>query len=225
MKNIKFIVLLFLILSVQVIYSQDVMTLEPFNEINATGIIEITLQKSDEERLELETRNFDRNDVKVRIENNVLRINVTKSLIKDAVIEITVFYKEIRRIKANAGTQVYANNPIVGDNIDLKANSGAIINLELEVNNLNARLAEGAQMILSGSTEDLSVSASSGAIFYGFKLASNYTYANANTGARAEVVANKSLDAGANTGGKVRFEGDPQDRDFNHYWGGRIEEY
>ena len=225
MKSIKYFALLGLFMISQALIAQDVMELEHFDEISVTGIIQVKLIQSDEEKLELTTNNFHRHDVKVRVEQGVLRISVTKSLIKDANVDITVFYKQIRRIKANAGARVSAKEIITGDKLDLKANSGAKIELEVKVNDMHTRLAEGSQMYISGSTESLNVSAASGAVFHGYELSSDYTYSNANTGARIRVVANKSIEAGANTGGRVTYKGNPEDKDLNDYWGGEVDEY
>jgi hypothetical protein len=225
MNRVKTLVFLFLVLSFQIVSAQETMALEHFDQIYATGIIEITLQKGEEEKIVLKTDDFNRDDVKVRVSEEELRISVGKSLIKDARIEILVTYKELRRIKANAGAYITSKNPIKIDKLELRATSGAEIELKLEVNKLHARLAEGAQMHLSGSTKSLNISSASGAMFYGFDLESDDTFANANTGGRSEVVANKSIDASANTGGRVRFKGDPEKKQLKDYLGGDVGEY
>ncbi len=225
MKKIKFIALLVALLSLQSGYThiRDTMTLAHFDQIIATGIIEVTLQQGNEEKLVLVTNDFDRDDVKVMVTEGVLKIFVVKSLIKDAKIEVFVTYKQLRRIKANTGASVSSENIIEIDKLDLKANSGARIELELQVNDLHARLAEGAQIQLSGTTESQDITASSGANFYGFELTSDYTYVNANTGGRAEVIANKSIEATANTGGRIEYKGDPETIKIKDYLGGEIE--
>ena len=225
MKNTRILAILFMLFLTQLSVAQDVMTLERFDQISATGIIEMTLIKSDEEKIELETDDFDRCDVKVKVEDGILRINVTKSLVKDADIELKVYYKQLRRIKVNAGVEVFAREPIEIDKLELKANSGAQVELELKVNDLKARLAEGAQMHLSGTTESQTVTCSSGAIFYGHNLTSDYTYVNANTGARAEVVAMIKMEATANTGGRVCYKGEPNDREIRDFLGGEVFEF
>ncbi len=225
MKPLRAISLLILTFAVQNIFAQETMNLEHFDQIYATGIIQVTLQKGEEEKIELKLDNFHREDVKVRVNDEELRISVTKSLIKDARIEIIVTYKELRRIKANAGAHITSKNPITGDKLNLKATSGSEIEIELELNKLHARLAEGAQMHLSGTTKSLDISSASGAVFYGFNLESDNTFANANTGGRAEVVANKSIEASANTGGRVSYKGNPTEKKLKDYFGGEVGEY
>jgi len=225
MKQLKVITILILVLVVQNVFAQETMNLEHFDQIYATGIIEVILQKGDEEKIVLEMDNFHREDVKIRVSEEELRISVTKSLVKDGTIKILVTYKELRRIKVNAGAHVSSKNPITIDKLDLRATSGSEIELELDVNKLHARLAEGAQMHLTGTTKSLNISSASGAIFYGFNLESEDTFANANTGGRSEVVANKSIEASANTGGKVRFKGDPAQKQLKDYFGGSVDEY
>ncbi len=225
MKKIINLALFVLVPFIQNAYAQDTLKLEHFDEIYVTGIIEVTLQKGEEEKLVLETYNFHRNDVKVRVSEGELRISVVKSLVKNARIEILVTYKDLRRIKVNAGAHITSKNPIAIDKLELKANSGAEIELELKVNKLQARIAEGAQMHLSGTTESQDVSSASGAIFYGYKLDSDITYANANTGSRVEVNAKKSIEASANTGGVVEYKGDPDEKQIKDYLGGNVVEF
>lgn len=225
MKILHFIATSVLFFLVQGLYSQDTMRLEHFDEIALTGIIEVTLLQGNEEKVVLTTDNFDRDDVMVRVEEGTLIIKVLKSLVKDAKIEIQVTYQQLRRIKANAGAMVTANNPIVIDKLDLKANSGAEMELQVEVNKLKARLAEGAQIHLSGTTESQTVTASTGAIYDAYDLQSDYTYVNANTGASAEVIATKSIEATANTGGQVEYKGEPENIKTKDFLGGGVENF
>jgi Putative auto-transporter adhesin, head GIN domain len=225
MKSLKILNILFLTFFIQSVYAQEAMKLEHFDQIYATGIIEITLQKGEEEKIVLVTNNFDRDDVKVRVSEEELRISVTKSLIKDALVKIVVTYKELRRIKVNAGAYISAKNPITIDKLDLRAMSGSQLELELDVNKLHVKVAEGAQIHLTGKTKSLNVTAASGAEFDGFELESDDTFASANTGGRAEVVANKSIEAVANTGGRVRYKGDPEKVQLKDYLGGEVDVY
>ena len=121
-------------------------------------------------------------------------------------------YTTLRGLKANAGAVVYSDEPLNGDKIDIKVTSGARVDMDIQVNALEANITEGGMLELAGTVESQNVIVGTGGQYHGLDLDCARTYVRASTGGQATVVAKESLDASANTGGTVEYSGDPDER-------------
>jgi len=223
MKILKNFVLVFLLTIPLFISAQDTRQLDHFDEIIVSGTVNLTLTEGDEEKMEITSSNGNYSNVKVHVNEGILKINLLKNLIRDHDdIKIKVTYKKIRRIKAYAGAIVDAKNEIKVDRLVLKLNSGAIMDLEINTGDLDAVVSEGSELTIEGNTESMEVRASSGGILDAFSLESNHTFVTSNTGGKAEVVARKSIQATANTGGIVEYKGKPEQSKIKDFLTGQV---
>lgn len=223
-KKINFILALLFIGSIS-INAQTDYDLDPFDEIQATGMVHVTLKKGTSLKAIVNAKGIDYDDIKVSVSEGTLKILVLKSLIKhDAKIDIEVTYDQIRKIKAQAGAHFTGTEILTGDLLSLRANHASEIQIDVAVNKLEAITAEGGAIKVKGTSEIVDVRASSGAKFNGLELISNYTYANANTGGSAKVVAKESLEASANTGGMIEYKGKPTKTKTKKSFKGKVKE-
>jgi len=191
-------------------WSQDERSLSYFDEIVTTGSIEVILEQGDAEKALVYAKGIDTDKVKTNVKGGILKVSVLKSLVKKGDhVRVRVFFRQLRRIKVQAGAELSAAKRMQIDKLDLKATSGGHIELELQVNALDVVASEGGQLDLEGKTESLDARIVSGGNLSAFHLDSDHTYVTANTGGVAQVVAYQSLEASANTGGKIDYKGDP----------------
>ena len=224
-KNIliKPLVALFALAMAITVNAQDVFKLEHFDELVASGKVEVILQKGEQAQAVVETNGLEESDININIHEGVLKINMVKSLIRDDE-EITVYltYQQLNRIKAQAGAEITAKNTIETNRLILKVVSGAEMALTVATGDLDVVVSEGGQLELEGTTNSLDARASSGGMLEAFDLESNYTYITSNTGGVAEVVANKKIEAKANTGGQIEYKGKPEIKEFSNFLSGNI---
>lgn len=205
------------------IQAQDTRSLSPFDELSVIGNIEVTLEKGDEEKAVIYTKNIDLDDVSVSVKGNVLKLRLLKSVFhKNDEVKIAITYQNLRIIKGSAGAKITNNSTLEGDKILTRAHSGAVVDLSLSVNVVDGAAYEGAVLKLRGKTDSQEAVAATGGQYKAINLDSNRTTVKANTGGEAEVVANQSLDASANTGGKVGYKGNPEDRNTRKVISGKI---
>ncbi|MCB0588411.1 MAG: DUF2807 domain-containing protein, partial [Phaeodactylibacter sp.] len=193
--------------------AQDERKLDYFDAITVAGDVELILTPGDEARAVITAEGISEDDVTCYIKGKTLKIQLIEGLFQGgdhARVEVT--FQQLRALKASAGAKASATAPVTGDQLDLRAGSGAQIDLAVEVNSLVATATEGAMIKIEGSTETQEVTVATGAQYMGLDLQCDRTYVKANTGGQAEVVANKTLDANANTGGQIDYTGDPEEK-------------
>ncbi len=205
--------------------AQKTIQLNQFDEIVASGTVNVTLQKGSNYQAVVRVDKIDLDDVNISVSEGVLKIGVLKSLIKkDETVSVVVTCGKIRKIKASAGADIESNEVFQGDLLKLKAASGGDIDLIVEVNKLEAHASEGGDIHVKGSTDTQDIKTASGGSFAALDLECNNTYATANTGGIAQVVAKKTLEANANTGGVIKYKGNPEKTKMKELLSGKVME-
>lgn len=225
MKTIRKIMLgLVFFSALNSIHAQDERKLDYFDAISVAGDVELVLTSGEQAKAIITAEGISEDDVSVFIKGKTLKIQLLEGLFHGghhAKVEVT--YQQLRALKASAGAKVRTTNPITGDQFDMRASSGAQIELSVEVNSLVAGVTEGAYIEIEGHTETQEVSAATGGQFRGLDLQCSRTYVRANTGGQAEVVASKKLDANATTGGQIDYTGDPEEKSTRSLISGGIQ--
>lgn len=216
MKNIAqaLLVALFfaLILITNSAHAQNVRTLSPFDAISITGNIDVTLQAGDTETLTLKAEGIPEDKVSIKVANGELKVKLLNSIFyKNDKVTVLITYKNLRKLRGLAGANIESTSTIEADKLALKVGSGALVELAVQTNALEASVGEGGVLELTGNTESQKISVGTGGHVEALRLDSNRTYVKASTGGHAEVVALKSIEATANTGGKIEYKGDPEE--------------
>lgn len=190
--------------------AQTERTLQPFDAISVTGNIDVILEAGERESLKIFADGIPEDKIIVKISNGELRLKLLNSVFyKNDKVKIYVTYQQLRGIRGVAGANVESNSTIQGDKLTAKAGSGALLDIEVNVNAITASASEGGVLKLEGETKTQNTSATTGGHVDGLDLSSSRTYVKANTGGHAEVVANDFIEASANTGGRVEYKGNP----------------
>jgi len=220
MKHVFFAMLL---VASQVAFAQMEYTPGNFDEISVTGDIQVTLQPGEEEKVIIETYGIPEDEVNVYVRAQTLKISIINSLFKDnEEVRATVFYKKLRSVRANAGSQVSATAVMEGDYLEAQATSGGVLELEVNVNKLESNATEGAVVRLRGSAESQKARATTGGELQAFDLACENAYARAGTGGIVEITVSENLDAYANLGGVIKYKGDPALKGSRKFLGGEV---
>lgn len=204
--------------------AQDVLDLSKFDEIIASGIVEVELKQGETSKVEVWANDHDMQNVKVHVNEGILKINLIESLIKseERNVKVVVTFERLNRIKAYAGAEVTCKDAISTSRLQLKLNSGATMDVNIAVDDVEIIVSEGSELEISGSTKSLDVRTSSGGICEAFNLESDYTYVTSNTGGEAEVIANIRIEAKANTGGRVEYKGNAKEKKINDFLTGTV---
>ncbi len=213
-------------------FAQDKETryINKFDAIKASHGIEVVLVDGPEGELIVKTYHIDPDDIETYVDRGVLRIKYRNLSIwdwderydrRDVIVEVPVY--ELYRIEANTGAIVRSEKVISGDDFDIEASTGGELDLEINVDRLDADISMGAVVEVKGSARIIRVKASMGAEADFKRVDTEVVIAKANMGAVLAVSAKKEADITANMGGVVRIYGDPEKRYISHSFGGEID--
>lgn len=221
MRNL-FIAILFL--SVISLSAQSSRTTGPFDELIVSGKLNVLIEQSDNEEVVIYEEGYSEGDVNISLRNGVLKVSSVDGWIKkdNRRIPVRINYKHLHKIRVSAGAKLQSDQTIIVDQFEIKAGSGAEVELKVELKTLEANASEGAILKIYGETENQYVATYTGGEYEGRGLECANTHVKSNTGGQAEVVANQYLDAVANTGGGIRYSGSPQEKYTKSNLGGDI---
>ncbi|BDQ10993.1 head GIN domain-containing protein [Sediminibacterium sp. TEGAF015] len=144
-----------------------------------------------------------------------------ETTVKDGVLKITrnqdwQFWKQWKNWKVTVYLSFKDLNKI-------NASSGALVSgTNLDFDKLTVRMSSGALAELSGKADDISVDASSGAMFKGYELSAKTCDAESSSGGSVQVQVSKEMIARASSGGSIRYKGEGNIRDIKVGSGGSV---
>ena len=219
MKNV---IIVIVALFSSALYSQTEKNLGDFKEIKVYDRIEVELVKSDENKVVISGKNTE--DVVFVIKNGLLKIRMTldKSFNGDET-EVKVYYKKIDIIDANEGTFIGSNDVFEQFEIDLRAQEGGSIRIQVkDMTFLNVKAISGGVVQASGNSKNQNVDINTGGQDKAKELHTEKTDVIIRAAGEAHVHATKEVTAKVRAGGSVYIYGNPEKVDENTVFGGKI---
>ena len=219
MRKFVYSLLLFSILG----FSQTEKEVGDFNKVTTFDQIDVRLIPAEVNKVVLTGKGSD--EVELVNKNGELKIRMpfTKLLDGDN-ISATVYFKKIDAIEANEGSRISSENEITTTSFDIKAKEGAEIHLNLKVEKLIVRVANGSKIELEGIATNQDVLVNSGGDFLAEKFHTNLTDITVNAGGNSNVFATELVTAKVRAGGTITIYGKPKQINKKIVAGGSIEE-
>ncbi len=215
-------VFLFSIISVnaQKIEKRDI---NSFDKIEVTGNIEVEMKLGNKESLEIKAYHVDPSDVVTEVDDKLLKIKMTSNLFDDDVkVKIKVVYTEIREINSNASAEISIKEMINGDKIFAEATSGGKILMKVDLNAIELKAYQGAYIDVEGKCKLQESYINTGGTLSASNFSCDEVFIKMNTGGKAEIIANKKIEANVNTGANLSFFGLPEEESLKTTLGGKI---
>ncbi|MFK7782853.1 head GIN domain-containing protein [Psychroserpens sp.] len=181
-----------------------------FSAIEVSRGLDVYLTQGDSESIRVQADENLQDIIKVEVENGVLNIYADENISYAASKKVMVNFKAIDRISTSSGSDVLATTLITADKLEINTSSGSDVELEVDVKNLICESSSGSDIKLSGNTNTFRAEASSGSDIKAAKLQAITTKAHANSGADITVNTSKELTANANSGGDIKYYGNPE---------------
>lgn len=217
------ILTLFLLIST-VSFSQKVTqdNIGNFNEVKVFHGLNVSLEKADQTSIIITGKNSE--DVVIKNTNGTLKILMKLTeIFKTSDIKITLYYTDnLSIIDANEGAYIGSDETINRNNIELKVQEGAIIDLDLDVKFLKIRSVTGGQIYTSGIATNQDVDVTTGGSYKGYELKSEHVSVLASSGGVVQVNVSEFLDAKVRFGGTVLYKGNPEEVKSKKIIGGTI---
>lgn len=198
-------------------------TIGEFSELKVYDLIEVQLIKSDVDKIIVTGKNA--KDVLVNNKNGTLKIKMKLEEAFDGnETKVKLYYTNIDVIDANEGAYIHSEDSIKQFEIDLNAQEGAKINVNIDVKYANIRAVTGADIIASGLAKHQDISIYTGGDYDGKLLKTEFTEVSIRAAGEANVNASKKVIAKVRAGGDIFIYGNPEQIDESRILGGRIKQ-
>lgn len=204
-------------------------TVGSFHGINVATGIQLVLTKGSTEEVAVSAEKIEyRDKISTKVENGILKIqyesktqsmNKTKQVKK---LKAYVSFKTLDQLYATSGATVKIEGVLKSSSLNLKANSGALVNGKVDIDNLDVSQSTGSIVTLSGSVVNLEIDGSTGSKFAGLEMVTAKCDLKVSTGAIISVNATNEIQVKANTGGKVKYKGNASKTDIKKSTGGTV---
>lgn len=217
-------ILAFLLFVNAIVFAQDKVERElgKFDEIKVFNGLNVTLVSADKPQIKITGEKAD--DVVVKNINGRLKLSMRfPETFNSDEVDVTVFYTDILSvIDVNEGAYITNDKTMMQDHIELKAQEGAIVDLDLKVKYLEVKSVTGGSVVLSGVAENQTVEVKTGATYNAYDLASSYGTITSASGGNARVNVKDYLDATVRFGGKIQYKNTPKELKTKKIIGGSI---
>lgn len=219
MKNL--IIAIITLFSIGVFSQNRTKYLDDFSQIKVFDGISVKLIKADENRAEISGK-YAKN-VTIVNKNGLLkiRLDIDKSF-RGEDTYVSLYYKDIYLIDANEKSYVFSEETISSIDLDIKAQEGAEIKLDVRSKRLNIRAISGGKIKLTGRTKNQDVVINSGGMYRGKELVTEQAQISVSAGGVAKIYATDIVKATVRAGGNIRIYGNPKVVDEKKVLGGTI---
>lgn len=220
--KIRFLIVLAFSFLSQIVLAQVDQTLPALQSLEVTDRLWVTLVPSDSNKIRIEGELADK--VEMVISGNSLRLKMKAGyLMKGNEARVILYSPSISRLVARKGSELYVErDELQGDSLDIAVHEGAKLRAKLAANSVNVLLATGATADLMGTCQDLKVTSTAGAIFYGKDLKAQNAFVRVNAGGKTEIYASEIADVETRVGGTIDVYGNPKGTKQRKIAGGKI---
>ena len=204
-------------------------TVSSFHGIEVSTGIELTLTEGSAEEVAVSAAKIEfRDKIVTEVKNGILKIHYeTKTGSINKVKETKglkayVSYKTLDMLNVNTGAEVKISGVLKSSSLDLNANTGGLVNGEVDINIFKVNQNTGSKITLSGKAEKLEIEGDTGSKFMGEGMNTSNCSAKVSTGAGVYISVQKELNVKANTGGFVKYKGEAGIRDVKTNTGGHV---
>jgi hypothetical protein len=189
---------------------QQTRNVSGFQGIEVSGGIDLYLSSGPESVAVSASSTSVRDHIITEVVHGVLRIHMEKNWLHNFAnpkMKAYVSITKLKSLEASGGSDVYLQNEITGEDIDIGLSGGSDLKGKLNANHLVITQSGGSDVNLSGNVQNLHVSASGGSDLDGYGLVAEYASLNASGGCDSHLTVNKELQIVASGGSDVSYKG------------------
>lgn len=196
-------------------------TVGEFTELKVYDLINVELFKSNDNKVEISGKNAE--DVVIINKDGTLkiRLNLEESFDGNKT-NVKLFYTAFDIIDVNEGAYVSSEELINQFEVELRAQEGGLIKLNLDTKETKIKAITGGIVELTGKTTNQNITIGTGGIFKAENLESATSKVAIRAGGEAYINATELLDIKIRAGGDVFIYGNPKEVKENTALGGRI---
>ncbi len=183
-----------------------------FTGLSVNSGIDVYLTQGSSEKLTLEVKGFDEDDVIAEVKNGTLKLYVDKPWSmnwgRSRSVKAYLTFKALKNIQANGGSDLFSEGTLTFNDLNIQVNGGADAKLNLKAaGELNVQANGGADVELTGSARKLNADGNGGADLKASKLTAEVVNAKSSGGSDVYVYATKEITLEASGGSDLYYSG------------------
>ena len=204
------------------VVTEDRSAKEDFTKIKVSTGLELYISQGLKNQITVEADENLQDIIITEIQDGMLKIYSEKNIWRAKARKIYVTIENLEAIAATSGSDVYANETLKVNNLNISATSGSDINISVDANTVETNATSGSDIEVSGVSNNHISKATSGASIDAYQLQSKNVSAKVTSGADINVYASESIVAKATSGGDIDFIGNPKMVDKKTSSGGSV---
>ena len=202
--------------------SKETRNLASFSSISVGEAIEVYLEKGSSEKAVLEVEGTDPDNVITKVSGDHLKIHMDNGNWRSVDVTVWVTYRELDGIGISSAAQLTAKEPIKSGSMEIDVSSAAKGEIALDVNELEIDISSAANLTLYGNANSMEVDISSAGSLKAYELVCKEAEIDVSSAGSARVNVSEKIDAGASSGGSIRYKGNPDKVYANSSSGGSV---
>lgn len=192
-----------------------------FSDLKTFDGLSVKLIKSDENKAVITGKYAD--DVMLVNKNGLLKIRLTTPRTFNGYDTfVSLYYKTLHLIDANEGSYVFSEEKVEAVDLEVKAQEGAEIELDVISKRLNVKAVSGSEIRIKGQADHQDIVVNSGGVYKAKECKTLQTKVSVSAGGSAKVYATDVAKATVKAGGTIRIYGNPKLADTKEVLGGSI---
>ncbi len=204
------------------VVTEDRSAKEDFTKIKVSTGLDLYISQGSKNQITVEADENLQDIIITEIQDGMLKIYSEKNIWRAKARKIYVTIENLEAIAATSGSDVYANETLKVNNLNISATSGSDINISVDANTVETNATSGSDIEVSGVSNNHISKATSGASIDAYQLQSKNVSAKVTSGADINVYASESIVAKATSGGDIDFIGNPKMVDKKTSSGGSV---
>ena len=198
-----------------------------FHGVSVSSGINLYLTQKSMEEVVVESESDDLDQIITKVEDGILKITMKQRSWfnfgwNHKSPKVYVSFKNLDKLEASSGSDVYSQAALKLDNLSVHASSGSDVKLELDANEVKVETSSGSDIYLKGKANLMQASASSGSDIKAEEFQTKKCTASTSSGSDIKVYASEEINASASSGGDISYYGNPKVKNVNESSGGDV---
>ncbi|MFC2124927.1 head GIN domain-containing protein [Bacteroidota bacterium] len=202
--------------------SKETRNLSSFSSISVGEAIKVYLEKGSSEKAVLEVKGTDMDNVITKVSGDHLKIHMDNGNWRNVDVTIWVTYRELDAIGISSAAKLTAKEPIKSESMEIDVSSAANGEIALNAGSLEIDISSAANLTLYGNVNSMEVDISSAGTLKAYELDCKEAEIDVSSAGSAKVNVTERIDAGASSGGSIRYKGNPDKIIANSSSGGSV---
>lgn len=202
--------------------TEEVRNVDEFDQIKVSRGMNVYITQGSPAKVVVIADNNLHEIIRTDVEGDVLKIYAEENIrwAKEKKVMVTV--EKLSGVESSSGANVWSQSPVMSENLELKASSGANLTMDVNAKYLKADCSSGANVKLSGLAKEAELETSSGANLKAAELKADGCKMRASSGGNIAVTIMERLEAKASSGGNIVYYGEPSSTEIDTSSGGNV---